>query len=133
MAKKSTSAIKRRGLFKRFLKNGKIIEKGGINFSFVYGEKLPQSASSKRVDVDNQPFYAMGVSIVLHPHNPHIPTSHANIRLFLTEDKHQQPVWWFGGGYDLTPFYVNEQQAVNWHKQAALTVPPLWRGSVRKF
>ncbi len=97
---------------------GNIIEKGGVNFSHVKGEKLPAAASAKRPQLQGKPFEAMGVSVVIHPMNPYVPTSHANVRFFIADPDGSEPIWWFGGGYDLTPYYANEADVVAWHQAA---------------
>lgn len=102
----------------RVLTEGAVIEKGGVNFSHVFGPGLPPSATAARPELAGRSFQAMGVSLVIHPHNPHVPTSHANVRLFVAEKDGEQPVWWFGGGFDLTPFYGNEDDVRHWHQVA---------------
>ena len=102
----------------RVLENGNVIEKGGVNFSHVYGDKLPPSATAARPELAGRSFEAMGVSLVIHPKNPYAPTSHANVRLFVAEKEGAEPVWWFGGGYDLTPYYGFEEDVVHWHRTA---------------
>jgi len=89
----------------RVIADGAVIEKGGVNFSHVRGEQLPASATANRPELAGRSFQALGVSLVIHPHNPYVPTSHANVRLFVAEKEGEEPVWWFGGGFDLTPFY----------------------------
>jgi coproporphyrinogen III oxidase len=102
------------------LSKGKIFEKGGINFSDVSGKNLPPSATANRPELVGASFRAMGVSIVLHPDNPFAPTSHANVRFFRAEPKNgEPPVWWFGGGFDLTPYYGFEEDAIAWHRTAS--------------
>lgn len=96
---------------------GKVIEKGGVNFSHVFGKTLPQAATQKRPELANAPFQALGVSLVIHPQNPYVPTSHANVR-FITVETKNGPVWWFGGGFDLTPYYGFEEDCIHWHTQA---------------
>ena len=86
----------------RVLKRGGVFEQAGVNFSHVFGDKLPPSATRNRPDLEGQGFQAMGVSLVLHPENPYVPTTHANFRFFTAGDA--DPVWWFGGGFDLTPY-----------------------------
>jgi coproporphyrinogen III oxidase len=98
--------------------NGSVIEKGGVNFSHVSGDQLPASATQSRPELAGRSFEAMGVSLVIHPHNPYIPTSHANVRFFIAEKDGEDPVWWFGGGYDLTPYYGNQQDCEHWHRTA---------------
>ena len=102
----------------RVISAGKVFEKGGVNFSHVYGDALPPSATASRPELAGRRFQAMGVSLVIHPDNPFIPTSHANFRFFIAEDDNKSPVWWFGGGYDLTPYYGNEEDCRHWHRTA---------------
>lgn len=102
----------------RVVSNGAIIEKGGVNFSHVYGQGLPASATAHRPELAGRNFQAMGVSLVIHPENPHIPTSHANVRLFVAEKEGHEPIWWFGGGFDLTPYYAVEEDCIHWHQVA---------------
>lgn len=109
----------------RVLANGAVIEKGGVNFSHVYGTQMPASATAHRPELAGRSFEAMGVSLVIHPHNPYVPTSHANVRFFIAEKEGAAPVWWFGGGYDLTPYYGNEADVVHWHKTAKNACDPL--------
>jgi coproporphyrinogen III oxidase len=102
----------------KVISNGAVFEKGGVNFSHVYGDSLPPSASATRPEMAGRSFQAMGVSLVIHPDNPFVPTSHANFRFFIAEKPGEAPVWWFGGGYDLTPYYGNEGDCQHWHKTA---------------
>lgn len=102
----------------RVLENGSVIEKGGVNFSHVFGDALPKSASNIRPELDGASFDAMGVSSVIHPGNPFVPTCHLNVRLFLAYPKQGDPIWWFGGGFDLTPYYAFESDCVAWHQVA---------------
>lgn len=104
----------------RVLRGGQAIEQGGVNFSHVYGDSLPASATANRPELANRKFQAMGVSLVIHPNNPFAPTSHANIRFFVAEPSQpgDKSIWWFGGGFDLTPTYVFEEDAVHWHQVA---------------
>jgi len=102
----------------RVLSDGSVFEKGGVNFSHVFGESMPASATVSRPELAGRAFQAMGVSLVMHPVNPFVPTSHANFRLFIAEKENQEPIWWFGGGYDLTPYYGNEEDCIHWHQQA---------------
>jgi coproporphyrinogen III oxidase len=99
----------------RVLQQGSVFEQGGINFSNVFGDKLPPSATAGRPELAGRGFQAMGVSLVAHPRNPYVPTSHANVRFFIAEKEGNDPVWWFGGGFDLTPYYGFEEDAVHWH------------------
>ena len=102
----------------RVITNGAIFEKGGVNFSHVHGNQMPASATAHRPELQGRNFEAMGVSLVMHPTNPMIPTSHANVRFFIAEKEGEDPVWWFGGGFDLTPYYGNEDDCVFWHQVA---------------
>lgn len=106
------------------LEDGPLFEKAGINFSHVRGERLPPSASANRPELAGRGFQAMGVSLVIHPRNPHIPTTHANVRFFLAEKADTTPVWWFGGGFDLTPYYGVETDCVHWHRTAQAACEP---------
>ena len=102
----------------RVLTNGTVIEQGGVNFSVVSGDKLPPSATAHRPELAGRTWQACGVSLVIHPKNPHIPTSHANVRFFIAEKEGEAPVWWFGGGFDLTPFYPVDEDVKHWHQTA---------------
>jgi coproporphyrinogen III oxidase len=102
----------------RVLTHGAVFEQAGVNFSHVFGDKMPGSATAHRPELAGRKFEAMGVSLVIHPLNPHIPTSHANVRFFIAEKEGEAPVWWFGGGFDLTPFYPVEADVVHWHQVA---------------
>lgn len=102
----------------RVLEGGQVIEKGGVNFSHVYGDAMPVSATAHRPDLAGRRFHAMGVSLVIHPRNPYIPTSHANVRFFIAEADGKEPIWWFGGGFDLTPYYPFDEDIVHWHQIA---------------
>ena len=102
----------------RVLADGGVFESAGINFSHVHGAGLPASATAHRPELAGRSFQAMGVSLVIHPKNPYVPTSHANVRFFLAEKEGADPVWWFGGGFDLTPYYPFEQDVVHWHTTA---------------
>ncbi|MEX0619549.1 MAG: oxygen-dependent coproporphyrinogen oxidase [Pseudohongiellaceae bacterium] len=102
----------------RVISGGDLIEKGGVNFSHVFGKALPASASAARPELAGRAYQAMGVSLVIHPDNPFVPTSHANFRFFVAEKENQAPVWWFGGGYDLTPCYGFDEDCVHWHSVA---------------
>lgn len=102
----------------RVLTDGAVFEQVGANFSHVRGNVLPAAATDARPELENSRFRAMGVSVVAHPCNPHVPTSHANVRFFVAERDAGPPLWWFGGGFDLTPFYGYEEDAVDWHRTA---------------
>ncbi|MCE8039297.1 oxygen-dependent coproporphyrinogen oxidase [Halomonas sp. MCCC 1A11062] len=102
----------------RVMEHGRVFEKGGVNFSHVYGDRLPPSATATRPQLAGRGFHAVGVSWVLHPENPHVPTSHGNVRFFIAEKEGEAPVWWFGGGFDLTPYYPVLEDVVHWHRVA---------------
>lgn len=102
----------------RVLSAGHVIEQGGVNFSHVFGDQLPASATAARPELAGRSFQAMGVSLVIHPHNPFIPTTHANVRFFIAEKEGKDPVWWFGGGFDLTPYYPFLEDVQSWHRTA---------------
>ncbi|ACE83300.1 oxygen-dependent coproporphyrinogen oxidase [Cellvibrio japonicus] len=117
----------------RVLADGQVIEKGGVNFSHVYGTQMPASATAHRPELAGRAFEAMGVSLVIHPGNPYVPTSHANVRFFIAEKEGAAPVWWFGGGYDLTPYYGNEADVIHWHQSAKNACDPLGEHLYPKF
>ena len=102
----------------RIMSKGQIFAKAGIGFSHVTGNQLPPSASANRPELAGCQFNAMGVSLVFHPDNPYIPTTHANVRFFIAEKEGHPPVWWFGGGFDLTPYYGFEEDCQHWHQTA---------------
>ncbi len=102
----------------RVLRNGRVFEQAGVNFSHIQGASMPASATAHRPELAGRSFEAMGVSLVIHPNNPHVPTSHANVRFFIAEKPGAEPVWWFGGGFDLTPYYGVEEDAIHWHQTA---------------
>jgi len=108
----------------RVIEEGALFEKGGVNFSHVYGEKLPPSASAARPELAGRSFHAVGVSWVLHPRNPHVPTVHGNVRFFIADKAGEEPVWWFGGGYDLTPYYPYLEDVQHWHRVAKSACEP---------
>ncbi len=108
----------------RVLEDGSVFEKAGINFSHVHGGELPASATAHRPELAGRRFEALGVSLVIHPRNPYTPTSHANVRFFIAEKEDADPVWWFGGGFDLTPYYGFEEDAVHWHRTAKAACEP---------
>lgn len=108
----------------RVIRKGNVIEQGGVNFSHVHGGQLPASATAHRPELAGRSFEALGVSLVIHPKNPHIPTSHANVRFFIAEKEGEDPVWWFGGGFDLTPFYPLKEDVLHWHKVAQKVCQP---------
>jgi coproporphyrinogen III oxidase len=108
----------------RVLTDGAIFEQAGINFSQVTGDNLPPSATASRPELAGRNFEALGVSLVIHPQNPYVPTSHANVRFFIAEKEGEEPIWWFGGGYDLTPYYGFESDIVAWHQTAKSACDP---------
>lgn len=117
----------------RVLEEGNIIEKGGVNFSHVFGQGLPPSATAARPELAGRSFQAMGVSLVIHPHNPYIPTSHANVRFFIAEKPGSDPVWWFGGGFDLTPYYGFEEDVKHWHRTSREACQPFGEDIYPKY
>ncbi|EPB0878903.1 oxygen-dependent coproporphyrinogen oxidase [Yersinia enterocolitica] len=102
----------------RVMVKGAVFEQAGVNFSHVFGAALPASATAHRPELAGRSFQALGVSLVIHPNSPYLPTSHANVRFFIAEKPDEDPVWWFGGGFDLTPFYGFEEDAIHWHQTA---------------
>ena len=100
------------------LQDGSCFDKVGVNFSDISGDQLPEAATNIRPELQGRNYQAMGVSVVCHPKNPHIPTAHLNVRLFIAYNKNSNPVWWFGGGFDMTPYYGYEEDAIHWHKTA---------------
>ncbi|WP_203525735.1 oxygen-dependent coproporphyrinogen oxidase [Crenobacter caeni] len=106
------------GGISRVLADGALFEQAGVNFSHVTGDALPASASAHRPELAGRRFEAMGVSLVVHPKNPYVPTSHANVRFFVAEKDGEAPIWWFGGGFDLTPYYGFDEDCVHWHTVA---------------
>lgn len=99
------------------LEGGELFERAGVNFSHVHGASLPPAATRKRPELAGAPFAAMGVSLVIHPRNPYVPTAHMNVRHFTARTADGE-VWWFGGGFDLTPYYPFEEDVVHWHRVA---------------
>ena len=110
----------------RVLERGDVFEQAGVNFSHVFGNRLPPSATAARPELEGRDFQALGLSLVIHPHNPYVPTSHANVRFFIANNPNDETdsVWWFGGGYDLTPYYPNLQDVVHWHQTASDACEP---------
>nr|ELR5039391.1 oxygen-dependent coproporphyrinogen oxidase [Providencia stuartii]ELR5082362.1 oxygen-dependent coproporphyrinogen oxidase [Providencia stuartii] len=102
----------------RVLTQGAIFEQAGVNFSHIQGNQMPASATAHRPELAGRSYQAMGVSLVIHPLNPYIPTTHANVRFFIAEKEGHDPVWWFGGGFDLTPYYGFEEDVIHWHRVA---------------
>ncbi|MEX0965086.1 MAG: oxygen-dependent coproporphyrinogen oxidase [Pseudohongiellaceae bacterium] len=108
----------------RVISEGEVFEKGGVNFSHVFGDAMPASATATRPELAGRAWQAMGVSLVIHPRNPFVPTSHANFRMFVADKEGEESAWWFGGGYDLTPYYGIEEDCVHWHQQAKNACQP---------
>ncbi len=106
------------------IENGGVFERGGVNFSHVTGPALPPSATAARPELAGRAFEAMGVSLVLHPRNPYAPTAHMNVRYFVATAEGQEPVWWFGGGMDLTPYYGEVDDAVHFHRTCQQALHP---------
>lgn len=117
----------------RVLKDGAVFEQAGVNFSHVKGNAMPVSATRQRQHLAGAPYEAMGVSLVVHPRNPYVPTSHANVRLFVAYPEHASPVWWFGGGFDLTPFYPFEEDVLHWHRVAQAACLPFGEAVYPEF
>jgi coproporphyrinogen III oxidase len=117
----------------RILENGELFEKAGINFSDVQGKHLPASATDKRPNLENASFRAMGISLVFHPRNPFVPTCHMNLRHFSVFKDDEEITWWFGGGYDLTPYYGFEEDAIHWHRTAHDACEPFGKNIYPKF
>jgi coproporphyrinogen III oxidase len=124
----------------RILAQGALFEKAGVGFSHVRGRKLPPSATARRPELAGKHWEALGVSLVVHPHNPYVPTAHANVRFFIAghtsldaPSESAKPGWWVGGGFDLTPFYGFEQDAVHWHRTARAAVTPFGAGLYPRF
>ena len=112
------------GGISRVLEEGNVLERGGVNFSHVYGAGLPASATAARPELAGRSFQAMGVSLVLHPRNPYAPTVHMNVRFFEALKEGAAPVWWFGGGMDLTPYYGFEEDAIHFHHACKSALQP---------
>lgn len=108
----------------RILANGAIFEKAGVGFSHVFGDRLPPSATANRPDLNGAKWQALGVSLVIHPRNPFVPTSHMNVRCFIAQKDGMEDVWWFGGGFDLTPYYGFDEDCVHWHQTAKNALDP---------
>jgi coproporphyrinogen III oxidase len=116
------------GGISRLVEGGNVLERGGVNFSHVMGSKLPPSAAAGRPELAGRSWEAMGVSLVLHPRNPYAPTVHMNVRFFTTTAEGQDPVWWFGGGMDLTPYYGAVEDARHFHQTCHDAVAPFGEG-----
>ena len=108
----------------RVLSEGSVFERAGVSFSHVFGARMPSSASNLRPEMADAPFEAMGLSLVFHPRNPYAPTTHCNVRFLVATPKKLPPVWWFGGGFDLTPYYPYEHDVLHWHRTAHAACQP---------
>ncbi|HMK86616.1 MAG TPA: oxygen-dependent coproporphyrinogen oxidase [Steroidobacteraceae bacterium] len=108
----------------RVLTDGEVFERAGVSFSHISGERLPQSASNRRLDAADAPFEAMGLSLVFHPRNPYAPTTHCNVRFLAATPRDRAELWWFGGGFDLTPYYPFEEDVLHWHRTARQACEP---------
>ncbi|MGH8166685.1 MAG: oxygen-dependent coproporphyrinogen oxidase, partial [Woeseiaceae bacterium] len=117
----------------RVLVDGRVFEQAGVGFSQVFGDALPPSATRARPGLAGRRFQATGVSLVLHPKNPHVPTTHANLRFFSTDDGSGDPLWWFGGGFDLTPYYPVHEDVLHWHRQAEAACAPFGDGVYGRY
>lgn len=117
----------------RVLTDGAVFEQAGVNFSHVTGGELPASATAQRPELAGRGFEAMGVSLVIDPHNPYVPTSHANVRFFIATKEDAEPVWWFGGGFDLTPYYGKREDCIHWHRTAREACTPFGEDVYPRF
>lgn len=117
----------------RVLENGAVIEKGGVNFSHVFGKNLPASATAHRPELAGRDFQALGISLVIHPRNPYAPTTHANVRFFIAQKPNAEPVWWFGGGFDLTPYYGFTEDCIHWHETSRAACAPFGNDVYPRF
>ncbi len=117
----------------RVLTDGQVFERCGVNFSLVFGDSLPAGASARRPELAGRGFQAMGVSLVAHPRNPYVPTAHFNLRFFSAEKEGEAPVWWFGGGFDLTPYYGFAADARHWHRTAYAACAPFGNDLYARF
>ena len=117
----------------RVLREGQVFEGAGINFSHVFGHNLPPSATAHRPELAHRQFQALGISGVFHPNNPFAPTAHMNVRLFMAEKQGVEPIWWFGGGFDLTPYYGFDEDCQHWHHIAKLACDPFGQSVYPKY
>jgi coproporphyrinogen III oxidase len=117
----------------RVLTDGAVFEQAGVNFSIVHGDNMPASATALRPELAGRSFSALGVSLVIHPHNPYAPTSHANVRFFIAEKEGKDPIWWFGGGFDLTPYYGFDEDCILWHQMAKDACDPFGKEVYPKY
>ena len=111
--------------------DGNVFEKGGVNFSIVQGNKMPNSATAIRPELEGRKYTALGISLVIHPLNPYVPTVHLNVRFFVAEKPGKETIWWFGGGFDLTPFYGFDEDAIHWHTTAKKACLPFGKKSIQ--
>ena len=121
------------GGISRLIEEGNLLERGGVNFSHVSGDSLPPSASASRPEIAGRSFEAMGVSLVLHPRNPYVPTVHMNVRFFAATGNNVDPVWWFGGGMDLTPYYGFEEDCIHFHTICKQALSPYGHDTHQKY
>lgn len=117
----------------RVIADGDVIEKGGVNFSHIHGKSLPAAATAKRPEFNNAPFQALGISSVIHPLNPYCPTAHMNVRCIVVDQKDKDPIWWFGGGFDLTPYYGFEEDCKHFHQMAKEACEPFGKEVYPEF
>ncbi|MDJ0866750.1 MAG: oxygen-dependent coproporphyrinogen oxidase [Myxococcota bacterium] len=117
----------------RVLEGGEVIEKSAVHFSHTLGSQLPAAATQRRPELAGRGYEAVSVSLIVHPRNPYVPTSHANVRFFIASAADAEPVWWMGGGFDLTPFYGFEEDAVHWHRTARRACEPLGPGAYERL
>jgi len=117
----------------RVLTDGEVFERAGVSFSHVHGAEMPKSASNLRPEIVGAPFEAMGLSLVFHPRNPYAPTTHCNVRFLVAAPKSAAAVWWFGGGFDLTPYYPFDEDVLHWHRTARAACLPFGAGVYEKY
>lgn len=117
----------------RVLAQGQVFERAGVSFSHVHGAEMPQSASNLRPEIAGAPFEALGLSLVFHPKNPFAPTTHCNVRFLVAMPKNSPAVWWFGGGFDLTPYYPFDEDVLHWHRIARSACQPFGAGTYEKY
>jgi coproporphyrinogen III oxidase len=117
----------------RILSDGAVFERAGVSVSHVFGEKLPPSASNQRPEIAGAPFEAMGLSLVFHPRNPHVPTTHCNVRFLVARPAAGPEIWWFGGGFDLTPYYPCDEDVLHWHRCARDACQPFGSDVYEKY
>lgn len=117
----------------RVLTDGAVFEQAGVNYSIVRGDNMPKSATALRSELTGRRFTALGVSLVIHPRNPYVPTSHMNVRFFVAEKAGEDPIWWFGGGFDLTPYYGFDEDCIAWHQGAKDACTPFGKDTYSKY